>query len=118
MRTLLALALIASTLGGCWGNNRRWDRRDDRSWEDRERRNDPDADCRSGRGRVNVDRWSDIVEEFLHQTFRRRGAFRDAKQRLLGELQEVRGRACDWEARDLERLIDRVRDYNFRDAVD
>ena len=113
----VALVLAATVLGGCSGW-RGWDGRRERRGEDRDQRQEPDPDCRSGRGQVNLDRWSDIVEDFFRQSFRRRQSFRDAKQRLLDELQNVRLRACDWERRDVERLIDRVRNYEFRDAVE
>jgi hypothetical protein len=106
----IALLLLLVALGGC--SARDWDRyrrnndgwNDD--WNDRYRNVD---DCQRGRGRVNMRKWQQRVNDFSSKAYKNKKNFQTAKQNLLSDLASERSKACNWETRRVDDMMAQVR---------
>jgi hypothetical protein len=106
---VLALALTACSARD-WDRARRnsGDWNDD--WNDRYKNVD---DCQRGRGRVNMRKWQQRVNDFTAKAYKNKKNFQNAKQQLLSDLASERDKACNWETRQVDDMMSQVRSQKW-----
>ncbi len=116
MRTLrpIGLLLLIALAAGCSQRDlNRYRRTEDRwndDWNQRQWEND---DCRKGRGRVNMKKWRERVDDFEERGYKNKKNFQNAKQDLLSGLASERDRACPWEQRQIDDMMAEVRNQRW-----
>jgi hypothetical protein len=107
---LVVLMLVATACSQRdWNRGRRntgWDE----DWNDRWRNVD---DCQRGKGRVNMRKWQQRVDDFQTRPYKNKKNFQHDKQQLLSDLSNERAKACNWETRRVDDMMAQVRSQRW-----